>query len=131
MVNLPFKPLYIETSEGTILNPDITDEEFAAFQARTIADSLVALEEAVASYERSYIYGSAIGMLVLGVLANAPKCLAIKQWIVNLWLLYYDRKALVTADYDPTLYDFSPAGPMPYSIPELMQEVGLIPPPEA
>ena len=74
-------------------------------------------------HEYKCINGSAIGMLSLGVLLRKPKSLAVSAWIQSIWNLYYSRKPLVTVVEDLSLYDFSQCGPMPYSVPEIMQEV--------
>jgi len=49
--------------------------------------------------------------------------MAIAAWSSNLWNgLYYPRKALISLDTEPDC-DFSVAGDMPYSVPELSAEV--------
>jgi hypothetical protein len=74
------------------------------------------------NYQERYISGAAIGALTIGVLQSRPKSLAIMSWINTLWNgYYYPQKDLVTWDSEP--FDFSVVGPMPYSIPELTQEV--------
>lgn len=75
-------------------------------------------------YEYQRISGAAFALLTLGVLQGKPKCVAVQEWITSIWVIYYQRKALITVDSIDDL-DFSICGPMPYSIPELMQEVGV------
>ena len=71
-------------------------------------------------YEFAQISGSAIGLLALGVLQQKPKCCAVQAWIKSIWTEYYTRKA--TGSFDA---DYSFIGPIPYSVPELMEELGI------
>jgi hypothetical protein len=100
----------------------------AAHEAATIAAKIDALWRAASAYETSYISGSAPSMLAIGVMQSLPKSLAIKAWIKSIWFDpengYYARKALVTATSSDD-HDFSFAGPMPYSVPELLAELGM------
>lgn len=102
--------------------------EDAAIQQLKIDSKIAAnvdlLWQAADKYQSASINGVVIGLLTIGVLNGLPKAVAIKQWCNTIWnTLYYPRKLLVTDVYDPTLYDFSSAGDMPYSIPELDAEV--------
>lgn len=74
-------------------------------------------------YEFAFVNGSAIGMLAIGTMLQKPKSLAVTAWIQSIWGLYYQRKPMVTAIRDASLFDFSMCGPMPYSVPELIAEV--------
>ena len=89
-------------------------EELAARDAKRVE----ALWEAAHNKEFSAISGSAIGMLALGVLQSKPKCLAVQSWIASIWTEYYVRKSSCS-----TNTDYSFAGDMPHSVPELMAEV--------
>ena len=77
------------------------------------------LWNAAHEYEYKEISGSAIGLLTIGVLQAKPKCMAVQTWIQSIWTEYYIRKAGTSTDYD-----FSFCGPCPYSMPELIQELG-------
>lgn len=88
-----------------------------------VAQKISTLWQAAHDYEYQRISGAAFALLTLGVLQGKPKCIAIQGWISSIWMLYYQRKALITVDSVDNL-DFSICGPMPHSIPELMQEVG-------
>ena len=79
---------------------------------------------AATQYQEQYISGVAIGLLTLGVAQRLPKSLAVMKWNGDLWSDYYSRKASIMAGGAPD-YDFSPAGSMPYSVPELREELGL------
>ncbi|MFI4962818.1 MAG: hypothetical protein ACHP6H_03060 [Legionellales bacterium] len=109
----------------TPIPPETVAATKAANDANEKANNIQILWQAAHDYEYAQISGTAIGILVLGVLQNKPKSLAIKDWSHSIWVLYYSRKALVTATADPTFQDFSSCGPIPYSIPELMVELGL------
>jgi len=87
----------------------------------TIDDSarIARLWQAAHDYEYAEISGSAIGMLALGVGLAKPKCLAVQAWIASIWAVYYARKASGSVEID-----FSGCGPMPYTVPELMEEMG-------
>ncbi len=92
------------------------------------AQNEMKLWKAASIYEQTYISGSALGTLTIGVLQNKPKSIAIKQWIMNLWMNhYYPRKAMITGDAPIAAdqLDFTLVGPMPYSVPELAEEVGV------
>lgn len=113
------------TWEQVWLVTDLTGEELAAAQARKVEDEAAKEAQRVASlwqaahdYEFAQVSGSAVGMLSLGVLQAKPKCLAVQSWIASIWTEYYTRKANGSTDYS-----FAFAGNMPYSVPELMQEV--------
>lgn len=93
-----------------------------------LAQNEAALWRAATAYEQTYISGSALGTLTIGVLQGKPKSLEIKAWISNLWMNhYYPRKTMITGDAPITAdqLDFTLVGPMPYSVPELVEEVGV------
>lgn len=114
------------------------DYQFFRTQAKAMADSWLAktqylppirpLEEervgalwqAAHDLEYGSISGSAIGLITMGVLQGKPKCLAVQGWIKALWTEYYARKAGTSTDCN-----FSMLGACPYSVPELMVELGL------
>lgn len=81
---------------------------------------IAALWQAAHDYEYAQISGSAIGLLAMGVMQSKPKCLAVQAWIKTIWTEYYTRKAGTTTDTD-----YSVVGVSPYSVPELMTELGL------
>lgn len=88
----------------------------------------LSLWQACTDYEQRYISGSAIGTLSIGVIQGLPKSVEIKAWISNLWMNhYYPRKATITGDAPLSKedLDFTLVGPMPYSVPELVEEVGV------
>lgn len=95
---------------------DLTPEETASTDGERIA----ALWQAAHDTEFNAISGSAVGLIVLGVMQGKPKCMAVQLWIKSLWALYYERKANGS---DST--DFSTVGTCPHSVPELMQELGF------
>jgi hypothetical protein len=86
----------------------------AAVEAQRIAS----LWQGAYNYEFAQISGMAVGVLTIGVLQQKPKSLAISAWSKSIWDEYYTRKGNGSTD---TNYSF--AGPMPYSVPELMAEV--------
>lgn len=95
-----------------------------AHDAKLIATKIDALWRAADAYTSSFISGVAIGILTIGVMQAKPKALSVSTWSSTVWDAYYERKALVTATSQDDL-DFSTAGPMPYSVPELRAELGL------
>lgn len=97
-----------------------TPEQIAA----AVAMKTDALWRAADAYTSGYISGVAIGLLTLGVLQAKPKALAVTAWSSSVWDEYYARKALITATSTDNL-DFSMFGPMPYSVPELREELGM------
>ena len=115
------KPLWIDNGSGPVRNPAITDDEFAAGLLELKAANLQLLWQSATDYQERYISGAAIGLLTIGVIQGKPKSAAVMAWINSVWALYYRRKPLVTADHVDC--DFSSAGPMPYTVPELQEEV--------
>lgn len=71
-------------------------------------------------YEFSQISGTAIVFLVLGVLQNKPKALAVKTWSQSIWTEYYVRKASGSSSME-----YTAIGPCPYSVPDLIMELNL------
>lgn len=83
------------------------------------------LWQAAHAYEQKYISGVGLSILSLGVAQGKPKASAVAAWSNNLWMAhYYPRKAAVSLEVEPDC-DFTIAGPMPYSVPELSAEVGI------
>lgn len=95
-------------------------ETVAANQHAAEAGRVASLWQAAHDYEYAQISGSAIGLLAMGVMTGKPKCLAVHDWIKSIWTLYYFRKAT-----GETSTDFSSCGECPYTVPELMAELGL------
>lgn len=88
--------------------------------AKIEADRIASLWQSAHDYEYAQVSGSAIGLLAMGVMQGKPKCIAVQNWIKGIWTEYYIRKAGTS-----TNYDFSAMGACPYSVPELMAELGL------
>lgn len=82
------------------------------------------LWKAANDFQSGQISGAAIGLLTIGVLAQKPKCTAVQAWIKSVWVEYYTRKAGVSLQNNVNL-DFSICGNIPYSVPELMEEVSI------
>lgn len=95
---------------------ELAPEEVAAIDAGRVA----ALWQAAHDIEFNAISGSAVGLIVLGVMQGKPKCMAVQLWIKSLWSLYYERKASGSKETD-----FSRVGGCPHSVPELMAELGV------
>lgn len=108
------------TPEEILTNADAK----AASDLKLQEDKIEALWQAADKYTSSFISGVAIGILTIGVLQQKPKALAVSDWSSRVWAEYYARKSLVTATSNDN-HDFSAFGPMPYSVPELQEEVGL------
>ena len=82
------------------------------------------LWKAANDFQSGQISGAAIGLLTIGVLAQKPKCTAVQAWIKSVWVEYYTRKAGVSLQNNVNL-DFSICGNIPYTVPELMEEVSI------
>lgn len=117
------KILWIDNDSGPVRNPDLSDAEFEAGAAKLQAKNLASLWQAAHDFEYAEISGTAIGLLVLGILQSKPKCLAVQAWDQSIWAIYYARKPLITEIWDAPLLDFSSCGPCPYTVPELLEEV--------
>ena len=102
----------------------LPDEEAQANLAQAVQSQVDALWRAADAWQMQYISGVAIGLLTIGVIRGLPKALAVSDWSAALWASYYARKAAVTP-YTAVSCDFSSAGPMPYSVPELRAELDL------
>lgn len=87
----------------------------AAVEAQRVSS----LWQAAHDYEYKDVSGSAIGLITLGVLQSKPKCIAVMAWIKSIWTEYYLRKGNGSTDCD-----YSSTGDCPYTIPELMTELG-------
>ncbi len=93
-----------------------TPEELAAIEVARVA----ALWQSAHDYETAQVSGSAIGLLAIGVIQSKPKCVAVQAWIKSIWSTYYERKGNGSTDFS-----FTVAGDCPYSVPDLMMELGL------
>lgn len=107
-------------AEYTIEIVDITDE----MNAKDLQRKYDYLWKAANDYQSGQISGAAIGLLTIGVLAQKPKCTAVQAWIKSVWVEYYTRKAGVNLQNNVNL-DFSVCGNIPYTVPELMEEVSI------
>ena len=112
--NIPF------TAEEIVLWEQEQVLNLALAQQQQEADRIASLWQAAHDYEFAQVSGSAIGLLAIGVLQGLPKCLAVQNWIKGIWTEYYTRKAGTSTDTD-----FSTAGQCPYSVPEIMIELGF------
>jgi hypothetical protein len=105
---------------------DFTQDEIEAAKGAIIADNIAQLWQAATDYERSYISGSAVGLVTIGIVKQKPKSLAVMAWINSIWGgRYYPIKAALQAGkaFDSEMLDYSSCGPMPHTVPELMEEV--------
>ena len=104
--------------------PEEEQEYLAWYIPYTISQNLQQLWEDATAYQESFISGAAIGLLTIGVMQQKPKSLAIMNWIQDIWNNhYYVQKLLVDASYER--YNFSACGECPYSVPELIEELGI------
>ena len=118
---------YEQVWEVIALDPEQIEANQAAkavADAELIAERAEALWQAADQYITGYISGVAIGILTLGVIQGKPKALAVTAWSNTVWSDYYARKALVEGGAVPNL-DFSTHGPIPHTVPELQDEIGL------
>lgn len=97
-----------------------SEEQLEELAAQKESQRIASLWQAAHDYEYSQVSGSAIGLLAIGVMQQKPKCTAVQNWIKSIWEIYYQRKASTSIDTD-----FSSAGQIPYTVPELMTELGL------
>lgn len=132
------KAIFADDGNGVYLIAGTTPEELAAWELAnrmkwtgtelvsvaivpTEEERVAALWQAAHDYEYKEISGTGIGLLTIGVLQGLPKAVAVQGWSSRLWDLYYERRD-VTLSSD---CDFSVIGPIPHTIPELRQELGL------
>jgi hypothetical protein len=107
-------------AEYTIEIVDISAE----IDAKDLQRKYDYLWKAANDFQSGQISGAAIGLLTIGVLAQKPKCTAVQAWIKSVWVEYYTRKAGVSLQNNVNL-DFSICGNIPYTVPELMEEVSI------
>lgn len=107
-------------AEYTIEIVDISAE----MDAKDLQRKYDYLWKAANDFQSGQISGAAIGLLTVGVLAQKPKCTAVQAWIKSVWVEYYTRKAGVSLQNNVNL-DFSVCGNVPYTVPELMEEVSI------
>lgn len=118
------KPLMLINYDGsTEVNPELSQSEIDSKIAAYVSSNTERLWMAATRWEQQYISGSAPSMVALGVASSKPKSLAVTAWIQGLWSDYYARKASISHDMPESSFDFSNHGPIPFSVPELMQEV--------
>ena len=84
------------------------------------ATRIAALWQAAHDYEYAQVSGSAIGLLAMGAMQQKPHCIAVMGWIQSIWTEYYTRKAAASTDCD-----YGNCGVCPFTVPELMVELGL------
>lgn len=102
----------------------INQEKKQKDEAEAIQNKIESLWSAADKYTSSSISGVAVGILTIGVMQQKPKALAVTSWSSAIWGEYYTRKSLITLTSQDN-HDFSSFGPMPYSVPELQEEIGL------
>jgi hypothetical protein len=112
----------LTSEEKTILDGFISSWETEFYNLKK-SENVGRIWEAAHEYEYNQISGSAVGLVTMGIIMSKPKCYAVQLWIKTIWDLYYTRKPQVTDVLDPTFLDYTSCGSMPYSVPELMQEV--------
>lgn len=98
----------------------LSTEAAAANLAAAEIARITTLWQAAHDLEYAAISGSAIGLITLGVIQAKPKCLAVQGWIKTIWTEYYTRKANGSVSTDFSLIEVCP-----YSVPELMVELGM------
>lgn len=121
------EPLWIDLGDGNglVRNPAVPDEDYAARTEQMKQDNIARLWQAAHDYEYAQINGTGVGLLTLGVLQQKPKALAVQAWCQLVWDLYYTRKAGVTYEPQTAVTDFTSCGEMPFTIPELREELGV------
>lgn len=95
---------------------------------KTLAEKEHDLWYACNKYQMNQISGAAVAMLAVGIIVKLPRALAVTMWIQNLWTGpngYYARKALLTTDSNPNT-DFSEFGTIPFSVPQLNEELSSV-----
>lgn len=116
-------PLWVDNGDGPMPNPALSQQEFDAGLESMKQQNVAALWQAAHDYEYAQISGTAVGVLAAGVAKGGPVSMAIQQWCLSIWTLYYSRKPIVTHQWNAYLLDFSSCGQIPHTIPELMTEV--------
>lgn len=99
-----------------------SSDELIIFNSALLQYKYDILWQAANNYQESFISGAAIGMVTIGVLQSKPKCMAVLNWIQNIWDIYYLRKAEITVETEPDL-DFTMCGLIPHTVPEIKEEV--------
>jgi hypothetical protein len=114
-------PTYISSQWISQYSVEAYSEEHIAAQLASIEAARVAsLWQAAHDKEYDAVSGSAVGLIVMGVLQGKPKCTAVQNWIKSLWSEYYTRKASGSNNLD-----FSIIGECPHTVPELMSELNI------
>ena len=127
---------YYDTTTGGYVGCGNESTAPTGCEARTTApvitqhylqSNIDSLWNAANAYNRAGISESGIGLLAIGAPKGLPKSLAVQAWVKSIWNLYYTRKAALsdTEQITPAELDFSSCGAMPYSVPELMTEIGV------
>ena len=114
---------YNETEQDTdpyVVYTKKSQEQLDELAAQKEAQRIASLWQSAHDYEYAQISGSAIGLMAMGAMQAAPKCTAVQNWIKGIWSEYYTRKAGTSTDTD-----YSVCGACPYTVPDLMVELGL------
>lgn len=114
---------YYRTEQDTepyVVYTKKSQEQLDELAAQKEAQRIASLWQSAHDYEYAQVSGSAIGLLAMGVMQAAPKCTAVQNWIKGIWSEYYTRKVGTSTDTD-----YSVCGACPYTVPELMAELGL------
>lgn len=114
----PAKRTVVVRSEAGTL----TDAQVLAICPKELDEKYNRLWQQAHAIEEKNISGVGLSILALGNALGKPKAKACAAWSDTLWGIYYQCKALVTLDSDPDC-DFTAAGDMPYTVPDLAAEV--------
>ena len=124
----------LKSGEKAILQPDNTTwliETETETETIETDPVIVSVEEKIDTLWRAAddvvsgsISGVALSILSIGVIQSKPKALAVAAWSKAIWTEYYARKALVTTTSTDNM-DFSSFGSMPYTVPELQEEINI------
>lgn len=117
------KALWVDDGSGKIRNPELTESEWNEGMWQLVQTNISDLWSAANTYQESQISGAAIGLLTIGVIQNKPISVTVMSWIQSIWELYYQRKAEMVYDPNPSIFDFSTIGQIPYTVPEIRVEV--------
>jgi hypothetical protein len=124
----------VYTNEDTHHEYQLVDTNYNVLSDRVEATYIISnmsaeqkifdLWTAATKYQELFISGMASVPLAVGMMLKIPKALAITNWINAVWTEYYARQYSLQIDTNPNL-DFSIVGPMPHSVPELLNEVAV------
>jgi hypothetical protein len=114
-------PNYVGGEVVNIEPPPPTPAEIAAQRSAIMAEKQATLDTTYRDYILGYFPLSTLSLVAYGAGLDRPKCLAVQAWQSEVYALFQQKIGYLT--YVFTDFDFSAAGPPPYTAQDIHEEV--------